>query len=258
MICVYFGSPGSGKTTHIMYSICKQIKYLQSFKYKLSKLPVFDKLILKQPDSYYTNVKDCVFPYYPSSELGKTALPPNSIYYLDEAGIDFNNRKYKTMSIESIAYLKLHRHYRHDINFYSQSWEDMDVTIRRLADRYYHLSKLGPFTLVRRVRKFTTVDTNTQQIIDGYKFTGILWRLVPRFLGGFKSFYLVFRPKYYKYFNSYAIDEPLEEYKAQPMRVTHAHRARPKIHLIKQAKKYIKYNFPWLTDEFRGVSANDN
>lgn len=258
MICVYFGSPGSGKTTHIMYLIKKQIKYLSSWKYRLSQIPAFSKLFPKQPDYYFTNVKDCVFPFYPSSELGESSLPPNSVYYLDEAGIDFNNRKYKTMSQCSIAYLKLHRHYKHDINIYSQSWEDMDITLRRLADRYFYLKKIGPFTLVRRVRKVVTIDKNTQQIIDGYKFTGILWRLIPKFLGGFKSFYFVFRPKYYKYFDSYAIENPLPEYQSQPLPVTYGQKARHKIQFKRVFKDYMLYRFPWLTDEFKRVSLDDH
>lgn len=262
MICVYFGSPGCGKTTHIMYLISKQIKYLSSLKYRLSNLPVFNKLIEKKSDRYYTNVKDCVFPFCPSVEIGKSALPKGSTYYVDEAGIDFNNRNYKTFSKDSISYLKLHRHYHHDINFYSQSWEDMDITIRRLAERYYYLKKFGPFTLCRRVRKICTVDKNTQQIIDGYKFTGILWRFLPKCLGGFKSFYFIFRPKYYKYFNSYAIENPLPDYKSAPERVTYAHRAPSikkysKYFRISTYKRFIKrairYYFPWNNEAFRGV-----
>lgn len=260
MINIYFGSPGCGKTTHIMYLIKKQIKYLSGWRYKLSHFPFIGSLF-KQSDSYYTNVKDCVFPYYPSSELGKTALPAGSTYYLDEAGIDFNNRKFKTLPQETISYLKLHRHYHHDINIYSQSWEDMDITMRRLADRLYYLRKLGSFTLVRRVRKRVTIDKNTEQIIDGYKFTGILWRLVPKFLGGFKSWYFVFRPKYYKYFNSFSIENPLPEYKPAVRAVTHA-RKRRSINEVKQLLKekysnYIAYKFPWLTDDFRSVSIDN-
>lgn len=261
MINIYFGSPGCGKTTHIMYCIKKQIKYLSGFKYKLSKLPLIGSYFVKS-DSYYTNVKDCVFPYYPSSELGKTVLPSGSTYYLDEAGIDFNNRKYKTLPIETISYLKLHRHYGHDINIYSQSWEDMDITMRRLADNLYYLRKIGPFTLCRKVRKRCTIDKNTEQIIDGYKFTGILWRLIPSCLGGFKSFYFVFRPKYYKYFDSYAVENPLPEYKPTPQAVTTPARRRTVKEVFALIKEkyfnYLSYRFPWLTDDFRGVSCFDN
>lgn len=249
MISLYFGSPGSGKTTLIMYQIKKQIKRFSSLFYK-----IFDR----KPYRFYTNVKDCSFPYYSSENIGKNALPPYSTLYIDEAGIDFNSRAYKSMSKDQIAYFKLHRHYKHDINFYSQSWEDCDITIRRLCDRYYHLTKLGPFTLVRRVRKFCTIDSNTQQIIDGYKFTGLLWRLIPSFLGGFKSWFLVFRPLYYQYFDSYAIDKPLPEVgEGERVRVTHAHRPKRSFFasfdvLKKKYKNYIEYRFPWLDDEFRG------
>ena len=229
MICVYFGSPGCGKTTHIMYLIKKQIKELSKWTTKQKYFPKFFQRFIREPKQlyYFTNVKDCVFPFYPSSELGKTSLPPKSVYYLDEAGIDFNNRSYKSLSKETIAYFKLHRHYKHNINVYSQSWEDMDVTIRRLADKYFYLKKIGPFTLCREVRKVVTIDTNTQQIIDGYKFCGILWRLLPRFMGGFRSFYFVFRPLYYDYFDSYSIEHPLPEFniRPRPVAVNHGHRS---------------------------------
>lgn len=207
MITIYFGSPGCGKTTHIMYSVRKQQKAIK--KYRRSLLKLFKDC----PRQYYfTNVKSAKFPYYPSNAVGHFALPEDSIYYLDEAGIDYNNRKYKSLSQEAIEYFKLHRHYRHDINLYSQSWEDMDITLRRLADRLYYLRRVGPFTFVHRIRKYVTIEKDKHQIIDGYKFFSPLWSLLPSWLGGIDSLKIFFRPLYYKYFDSYDIPNKLPLY----------------------------------------------
>ena len=74
------------------------------------------------------------------------------------------------------------------------------------------MRKIGPFTLLRRVYKFVTVDENTHQIIDGYRMEKGLWLLLQplRLLGlayifpQLKGWKLTFRKKYYKYFDSYA------------------------------------------------------
>lgn len=209
MIKIYFGSPGCGKTTHIMYSVRKQMKEIK----KYDKLPKFLKIFRSVPkQNYYTNVRSCDFPYYPTDQIGKTVLPGDTVYYLDEAGIEYNNRKYKSLSQEAISYFKLHRHYKHDIFVYSQSWEDMDITLRRLADELYVLKRIGPFTMIRRIRKFFDIDKDTHQPIDGYRFIGIFWSLLPKCFGGIKSIQFIFRPFYYKYFNSYSIDNPLPLY----------------------------------------------
>ncbi len=211
MIKIYFGSPGSGKTTHIMYSVKKLKKEIKKYE----RCPDFLKFLRKKPRlHFYTNVTSCNYPYFPTKQIGVTALPANSVYFLDEAGIDFNNRKFKTLSQKAIEYFKLHRHYDHDIYVYSQSWEDMDVTLRRLADELYYMKRIGPFTMIRKIRKFVKIDKETSQIIDGYRFIGILWSLLPKCFGGIKSIQFIFRPLYYKYFNSYGLDDPLPEYSA--------------------------------------------
>lgn len=154
-------------------------------------------------DYQYANSDNDLSITIPSLEgLGSWTFPEHSYIIVDEAGIEYNSRKYKTLSQETIQWFKLHRHYKCDVDFISQSWEDMDITIRRLADELWYIKKFGPISIVRRVYKSVKVDDKTHQIIDAYEIGKLLKRLLPRPFGS-KTWFLVWRPKYYKYFNTY-------------------------------------------------------
>lgn len=191
MIITYFGSPGCGKTT-------LAVKMAKKFK--------------KYYDYTFLNFSHNIQGSYIADldKLGEWTFPDSSFICIDEAGIEYNSRAYKALPKPAIAWFKKHRHYRCDVSVFSQSWEDMDVTIRRLSDQLWYLYKLGPFTLGRRIYKRVTVDKQTEQIIDGYKMASILWLLVwPLQLrrGIFQQkFILTFRPFYYKYFDSFSKD----------------------------------------------------
>lgn len=201
MITVYFGSPGSGKTTMAVRKIKQQgRRYAATFANFGCKCATVDDVSLVG--------------------LGSWTFPPHSLIEIDEAGIEYNNRKFKTLSQDTIKWFKLHRHYQCDVDVWSQSWDDMDVTLRRLADRLYYIKKLGPFTLIRRVYKRVTVDKQTEQIIDGYKMVHILYLLLKplyyasyflfglgfflRLILPFDEIKLVWRRPYYKYFDTHA------------------------------------------------------
>lgn len=192
MITTYFGSPGCGKTT---LAVKMAIKNKKCYKHTFLN---FEHAI---DGSYIANL----------DKLGEWTFPDYSFIGIDEAGIEYNSRAYKALPKSAIAWFKKHRHYRCDVAVFSQSWEDMDVTIRRLSDQLWYLYKIGPFTLARRIYKRVTVDKQSEQIIDGYKMSSMLWLLI-WFLqldrGVFvPKFKLTFRPFYYKYFDSYSKDD---------------------------------------------------
>lgn len=205
MIKIYFGSPGAGKTTLACREIKKNRKrYDYIFANFGCKIADFDDVDL--------------------TGLGKWTFPRNSLIEVDEAGITYNNRKFKTLSQETIQWYKLHRHYGCDVSVWSQSWEDMDITLRRLADRLYYIRKFGPFTLQRRVFKRVTVDEKTQQIIDGYKMVSPIYLflkplyyvsflvfglgfLIRALFPRFEEIHLIWRRPYYKYFDTHAAKE---------------------------------------------------
>lgn len=179
MITYVFGSPGCGKTTYA----CK----LALDAYRVSKRRVFCNF-------------DCsVAQRVPLGGLGHWTLPAGSLLIIDEAGIEYNSRSYKTFPRELIAYFKLHRHYGVDIVVISQSWDDVDITVRRLADRLFYIKRLGPFTMIRRVFKCTAVDDNTHQIVDFYKFARFLSALFDRSLLS-----IFIRRWYYPFFDTYS------------------------------------------------------
>lgn len=199
MIRLFFGSPGCGKTTTAVRNIKK---YQKKSKYKINKTPEYEH--------YYTNFDTTISREISLDNIGQWTLPPRSHLTVDESGIEYNNRKYKGMPQDTIAFFKLHRHYKVDIDFYSQSWEDTDVTILRLANEYWHVKKLGIFTLCRKVRKFVTIKKDDYQIVSGYEYIKI-WKqfLPPPFKQ--QAFYIYRRKPYYKYFDSWSVpDTPIK------------------------------------------------
>jgi len=187
MIRIFFGSPGCGKTSLACKLIKKSIKK-------------------KRYDHFLANFDNSLCDIQSVDGLGCWSPLPNSYYAIDEAGIVYNNRLYKTFPKEAISWFKLHRHYFTDVDLFSQSWEDMDITLRRLCDELWHVSKRGPFTVCRKVIRSVTVDDNTQQIIDGYKFVR-LWRQFVPFPFHRQAIKICFRPLYYKYFDSWSREE---------------------------------------------------
>lgn len=205
MIAVYFGSPGAGKTTLACREILNAQKYyLYTFANFGCKCADFDDVSLDR--------------------LGEWTFPPGSYIAIDEAGIEYNNRKFKSLSQDTIKWFKLHRHYGCDISVWSQSWDDMDVTLRRLADRLYYIKRMGPFTMMRRVYKRVKVDKETEQIIDGYKMVHMLFLLlkpvyylsflvlglgflIRLIFPQFDEIKLILRAPYYKYFDTHAAPE---------------------------------------------------
>lgn len=157
---IIFGVPGSGKTTLCAW-YAKHTKKRDVF----CNVPVLG--------TYEFDAKN---------DLGNVLIE-NSLILIDEASIDFNNRGFKTLPQNVIAFAKLHRHYGDDIIMFSQSYDDMDITFRRLATRFVLVrpSIIPKFILFRPMRKFITIDKESHQIIEGYDWDwlGIRWRYMP-------------------------------------------------------------------------------
>lgn len=188
MIRTFWGNPGCGKTTLAVKLLLKnQKKYLHC-------LSNFEHTV---PGAGYYDSLD---------KLGEWIPPRHTYCAWDESGIDFNSRSYKSMSKACIAFHKKHRHQQIDIDCFSQAWDDIDITLRRLSVQYWYMYRIGPWTLCRRVYKRTGVDKETKQIIDQYDMASMLWLLVwPLQLGWpfDKKFTLTYRPFYYKYFDTF-------------------------------------------------------
>lgn len=223
MIRIFFGNPGCGKTT----TACKMLKKnRRDYDYLYSNFPTTHNI------SHEVSLAD----------LGTWTFPPNSYVVVDEAGIEYNNRKYKTLSQSTIRWFKLHRHFRCDCDIISQSWEDMDITIRRLADQLWYMRKIGPFTLIRRCYKSIMVDEHSHQIVDGYRLAKGIWLVLqPLRLIGLSfifpqlktSWKLCFRPFYYRYFNSWDVPKDV------PVRHVYDRKQRHSVNILQRIKTLL-------------------
>lgn len=197
MVKLFFGAPGCGKSTLTAY-----------FGYKYKKQAMKRALKGKKGDYRYVfcNFDVANTSPFDVKELDTKAFPSGSLALIDEAGIDFNSRKTLKMSDGMQEYLKKHRHYGNDLYFFSQTWEDIDVVVQRLATEVWHMKKIGPWTLCRRILKDSDVNNDTHKIEDMYKKQPLIKRLLPPPFGSF-SFFVIFRPKYYHLFNSFEVQK---------------------------------------------------
>lgn len=188
MVSLYFGLPGSGKTT-ILASIAYKYATMRKSPYK----------------HIYTNVNlnihgvTVITNYF----IGKYDLS-NSLLLIDEASIFADSRAYKDFDKDRISLFLLHRHYNMDIFLFTQQWDGVDRKIRVITDRVYYIYK-GLFT-GHWISKYYRIPygiiipdkknagDKLGEIIQGYCKPPFLVRLFcPK----------IYRPKYYKYFDSW-------------------------------------------------------
>jgi len=200
---VYFGVPGAGKTTLAAY-LTKQankqawpITLAERYPCWLSTR-ILASRFWKRRLPVWSNVPITgAYQLDPPKDIGKYMIVGGKVI-IDEAGLEYNNRSFKTFPPEAIYWYKYHRHYECSVDVFSQSHEDMDITLRRLAQNYFVVKKsLIPFCVVfRRIRRKIGIDEHTHQIVDMYY-------LLPFGLGS----KWIFSPSLWKLFNSYSRKE---------------------------------------------------
>lgn len=188
MIALYFGLPGCGKTT-LLSSMA--LKALKGKKYKnvycnipLAGDPLFEKMI---PIS--------------ASDIGKYLIC-DGLVLIDESLIAWNSRQYAKFSMDVAQYFVMHRHYNVDLCLFSQRADGVDLTIRSITDRVYYVSKkfitgLWWTNIVRVPYDIIFPDPKSDrvgEIVQGYRKPPFFTRMFAQHL---------FRPKYYKYFDSW-------------------------------------------------------
>lgn len=174
---VYFGVPGSGKTTYAAYlarqarreslviKLCKKFpcrytRWILNGKHWKRAFPVWSNVPIA--GTYQLNARD---------DIGKYMIQDGKLI-IDEAGIEFNNRNYKTFPQLAVKFFKYHRHYGVSVDVFSQSFEDMDVTLRRLAQNFYVVRKslIPRFVVIKRIKRKVGIDENSHQLVDAYSF----------------------------------------------------------------------------------------
>lgn len=186
-VSLYFGLPGAGKTTILVYEALKAVK---SGKYR----------------NVYSNVRIGVFgvTYIDNFCIGKYNLS-DCLILIDEATLFADSRAYKEFGKDKLTYFLEHRHYNADIMLFTQQWDGVDRKIRVITDRVYYVYKgvlLGKwFSRYYRI-PYGIIIPNPKKdqgeklgdIVQGYCKPNILIRLFSPW---------IFRPLYYQYFDSW-------------------------------------------------------
>lgn len=125
-------------------------------------------------------------------DIGKY-LMEDCLIIIDEAGVDFDNRKMK-MTDEQVYFFKNHGHYQADIAFFSQS-TDVDIKIRKLAVCHYEIKRfplIRDFSYIKTIGRKIGIDELTHQETEMFYYVHFL-------AGGIKLFW---RRPYYKLFDT--------------------------------------------------------
>lgn len=152
---------------------------LSAWVWSVSMLPVrFSRWLLEDTQMFkrridvYSNVPITgSYVLDAKKDLGNCMIQ-NGKVIIDEAGVEFNNRNFKSFSKEAIYFFKYHRHYQLSLDVFSQSFEDMDITIRRLARSFFIVRKslIPNFIVIRKIIRRVGIDQQTHQIMDQYDF----------------------------------------------------------------------------------------
>lgn len=138
---------------------------------------------------------------YDPKLLGKLHFPPKSLVLLDEIGLVFNNRDFKSFSKEAINFFKLQRHYGVKVVACSQA-DDYDKVIRNLVDNLFLISNIGNvLSIARKVNRTVSIvsakdSAGESRIVEDLVFTP--WFTIP-----FGGALFTWIPSWAKYFNSF-------------------------------------------------------
>lgn len=155
-LSIYYGAPGSGKTTWAAYLADRALK---------SGYKVFSNVPIK--GCYKVSKED----------LGKYAIN-DALLIWDEAQVDFNSRDFKSNfnkasgTQDMLRWFAYHRHENCELAVFSQGFDDMDKKIRGLnTDMYIVRKGLIPKTIVRKpIKKRPDIDEITHTPVDKYYF----------------------------------------------------------------------------------------
>lgn len=173
---LYYGKKGCGKTTY------------------LTKVAIN---AIREGKTVYSNVMIPGTILFNPKQL-KTCTPqPNSIVLIDEIGLIWDNRNFKSFESEINEWFKYARQYRVTVHMFSQV-PDIDLKIRNLCDAYYLMeNKARVFSYGKRISKVLTVKTDIEgkgNLVDSFEFAPLLSP---------KSRTLTFIPRWSEFYQSF-------------------------------------------------------
>lgn len=122
-VSLYFGLPGAGKTTMMVYLALKGIKS-QRYRY------IYCNVHIAVPGVTYID-NECI---------GKYDLS-DCLILVDEATLFADSRDFKNFGKDKLTYFLEHRHYNADIILFTQQWDGVDRKIRVITDRVFYVYK---------------------------------------------------------------------------------------------------------------------
>lgn len=186
-VSLYFGLPGAGKTTMMVY---EAIKGKKSGVYR----------------NIYCNIRIAVdgVTYIDNDCIGEYDLS-DCLILIDEATLFADSRDFKNFGKKRLTYFLEHRHYNADIKLFTQQWDGVDRKIRVITDRVFYVYKgkiLGKwFTRCYRIPYGIIIPDPKKdgseklgEIVQGYAKPSFIVRMFSPWL---------YRPRYYKYFDSW-------------------------------------------------------
>lgn len=140
--------------------------------------------------------------YFDITDVGKRVFDSNSLVLIDEVGMVWDNRNFKTFPSEVRDWFKLQRHYKCKVYLFSQSF-DIDKKLRDLTDGLYLCStKFRVITWAKRIHRSIVLTKSEadkeSRISEDLEFDSILsWPFGGRIL--------TWIPKYAPYFDSHVV-----------------------------------------------------
>lgn len=208
---IKFGNRGCGKSTDIAKEYLRFLKAKNKGKCQYKYFYTNIKMNIDHESYKYLDLNTYKFTDYIDPNLSKEytgyyteadtpfKIQRNSLIYLDELGLLYSNRSWKSFPQEFTKFNRLIRHFGIMLVMYSQSY-DIDKSLRTSANDLFLLRKILCFTLQRRIKKYIGVSDKDEngnadsQICDKVELCGLLEPNAISF---------TFIPNYTDLFNSY-------------------------------------------------------
>lgn len=242
-LVMIFGKKGSGKST-----LLTRIAVTEAKKGKIvySNMPV-----------YYPGIR-----MFNPSDIGKRSFPEESVVLVDEVGMLWCNRDWKSFKPEVRDWFKLQRKHHVTVYLFSQTF-DIDVQLRNLTDLMFMCTcHFNTISVARRVnRKLVIVEPTGDsegRITDGYEVQSLIWQLF-----GFRSIYLTWIPAYKKYFDTRFMlasqDVPDVDYEEIKVDSPYSHEGAHKLNLRSRLFRHKSISeIPEITEKAPETNLNDN
>lgn len=184
-LTLVFGKKGSGKTTFL---VKKAVQYMRRGKTVYSTVYI--------PGAHLFDVQ----------QVGLYTFPPESVVFIDEVGMIWDNRNFKAFRPEVRDWFKLQRHYHVTVWLFSQA-TDIDLKLRQLMDEMYlcqcHMNFLS---VARKIKRSITIvhpsGDAEARIADDIDFVPVWYSIF-----GAKSAVFTYIPNWVKYFDSFDAPE---------------------------------------------------